>query len=320
MPKSIFGKLSVIAVIVAVFGGFSFAGYYYFREENILPARELRIAHFYNDPETSIEKIGLRVFYAVPKNREKDFDQKWRGKIDPVLLRASRFHFLELRGLSELDYKLFPQPVFLEHDDPFYSTSTDGGNPRALIAIAEEIDRRVFGAGGDLYDPEFAKFEEGPPRVDEPPRVEAGEYPAMGIIYEGVGASGGIIYKTEEDLTRAEIAMRLGVPESMVFLLDIESVRGFFILNYEFLSDKEFSVFGPTYLYHEFGHSYGLPDRDEAAPFSVDSPQLGEAGDQARFEANKAPPGNDIMGYGRKEPLEVMYIGRDLLKGLGVID
>lgn len=288
MSKSNAGKASLVVVVLFGLVGIFAAGYFYFLKNRaeIRPSPSAA-AHFYKDPKTSIAKIGLRVFYAVPKNREKDVDRGWRETINGALLGASRFHSLQLRGFSELDYEIFPKPVFLEKEDGFYnSTSTDRGNPRGLIAIAEEIDRRVFRKDGDLYDQEFAKFDKG-------------VYPVMGLIYEGVGASGGVIYEAEDDLTQKEIAERLGVPESIVFLVKIESVRGFFLLNYRFLRDEEFSAFGPTYLYHEFAHSFGIPDREEGG---------------------EAPPDNDIMGYGRKEPIEAMYMGRDLLKGLGVLE
>jgi len=288
MSRSGFGMAKVVLAIAVVASLTALAGYFYFlRGENEKSSASSASAHFYNDPKTSIAEIGLKVFYAVPKNHEKDFDRGWRGTIDAALLKASRFHALQLRGFSKLNYEIFPRPFFLENEDIFYnSTSTDRGNPRGLIAIAEEVDRRVFRKSGDLYNQEFAKFKDG-------------EYPVMGLIYEGVGASGGVIYETDKELTQEEIAKRLGVPESIVFIVDVESSRGFFLLNHEFLREKMLSVLGPTYLYHELAHSFGLPDREEGGG---------------------AAQGNDIMGYGRRESIEVMYIGKDLLKGLGIIN
>ncbi len=240
-------------------------------------------AHFYKDSSLDITKIKLKVFYVIPKDKKQNLDPRWQETLKSSLAQVALFHKLELRGFSSLAYDIFPQPVFLGEKEEFYnSTSTDGGNPRGLISIAEDIDRRVFKQGGDLYDAEFAKF-------------SSDEYPVMGLIYEGVGASGGVIYDAKNGETRPEIAKRLGVQESMIYIVNVDSVKGFFLLNLDYLRKKDLAVFGPTFLYHELAHSFGLPDREDS------SEEV------------------DIMGVGRQDPIEASFIGRDLLRGLGVI-
>lgn len=249
------------------------------------PQRIARAAYFYKDPSIDISRIKIKAFYAIPKNKAQEINPLWRQTITSALDQIVKFHAVQFRGLSEIKYNLFPQPVFLRNDDSFYDTTSTGrGNPRGLVGVAQEIDERVFREGGDLYDKDFAKLDKS-------------EYPVMGLIYEGVGASGGVIYETELK-TAKEIAEKLGVEESIVYIVDIGSVRGFFLLNNQYLTDDQYNVFGPTLLYHEFSHTIGLPDR---------------------FDENDSPFANDVTGGGRHEPIEATYIDRDLLKDLGVI-
>ena len=281
------GILPTILVFTIIAGAMTAVYFYYFKKNipdySNLPEAK---AHFYSDASIGIKKIGLKIFYAVPANKKDNVDPGWQKTITETIEKISRFHALQLHGLSEINYDIYPEPVLLREEDIFYNTaSTNLGNPRGLISIAEEIAERVLREGGDLYKPEFAGFEEG-------------EYPVMGLIYEGVGASGGVIYDTSLGTAR-EIAEELSVPESIVYLTDVKSVRGFFILNREFLTSKELSIFGATTLYHELAHTIGLPDRDESAGLSAQ---------------------NDIMGGGRRDPLEAAYIAGDLLEGLGVLE
>lgn len=97
-------------------------------------------------------------------------------------------------------------------------------------------------------------------------KVPPGNYQATAIIYEGVGASG------------AENAM---------------------ILSRTFLSGGEYNLDGASLFYHEFAHTFGVPDRYDLT--------------------NNQPESGDIMGNGRFKPLDTNYLGSDILKDLGVI-
>lgn len=74
---------------------------------------------------------------------------------------------------------------------------------------------------------------------------------------------------------------------------------GALILARAFLSDAQYQPFRSSLFYHEFGHSLGLSD-------------------QYDLETNQ-PFSNDIMGSGRRRPIEVNYIDKALLQGMGII-
>ena len=111
-----------------------------------------------------------------------------------------------------------------------------------------------------------------------------------------MGASGGIVY--DSDLTtREEIAHSLDLPEEVIFIVDIESVDGFFLLNREFLAGIHGS-FGGSILAHEFYHTIGIPD--------------------SYIPPKAVPTSQDIMGLGRFKPLNKTYLSHESLKELGL--
>lgn len=271
--------LSLFAFVIFFFVSDIFVGR---RETKTQPVAWTITPHFYNATSTRINTIRIKVLYAVPKNRTKEIDPGWNDKVSSALELAGRFHALQFRGASKLSYDIFPEPLVLANESGFYdTTSTSFGNPKALIAVSEEIERRVMREGGDLNREDFTKF-------------EPGEYPVMGILYEGVGAAGGIIYESELE-SLSEIAQQLGLSESILFRVGVTSADGFFILNRRLLSERN----GPTLLYHEFAHTLGIPD-------------------QYDLETGRAYS-NDIMGAGRERTIETAYLDRVFLKGMGIV-
>jgi len=244
-----------------------------------------RGAHIYKNPGANIEKISMRVFHAVPKNKATEAIGSWPGLAEEALQKVSAFHELQFGGKSKISYEIFLRPIVLERDNLYYdSDSTNNGNPHALITVAEEIERRVFRESGDLFDKNFAAPREG-------------SYPVMGIIYEGVGAVGGIIYDSDAESPEA-IAKELNVPASLVYRVNVTSSDGFFLLNREFLFDPRYAPRGATILYHEFAHALGVEDRYDAKTDRASS--------------------DDIMGGGRREPIEMNYLDPTTLKEMGV--
>ena len=243
--------------------------------------------HLYKNPDVSIANIRIKIVYVIPKNRTGNIVTNWQNFIEEALAKTSKFHEIQFRGKSIIKYDIYPEPVILQESNQFYDTETTArGNPRALIAISEEIERRVFKKEGDLYDEKFAASEES-------------EYPVLGLIYEGVGASGGVIYESELE-TRSEIAKQLGLSESVIYIVDVESADGFFLLSRVFFTESQYQIFSSTLFYHEFAHTFGLPDQYDLE--------------------NNVPSSNDIMGAGRRKPIETMYLDRELTRDMGIVE
>ena len=275
--------LAALAVAFYAFWGGNFPGH--FSSSSLRGGLAPAKAHIYKNPGVNIGEIAMRVFYAVPKNKAETVSAGLPDGLREALEKTNAFHELQLRGKSKMSYEIFSHPVILENNNLYYdSDSTNNGNPHALIAVAEEIERRAFTEGGDLFDRSFAA-----------PRGTA--YPVMGIIYEGVGAAGGIIYESKAE-SAEEIAEELNVPASLVYRVNVKSSDGFFLLNREFLSDPRYSPRGASILYHEFAHTLGIEDRYEAQTDRVFT--------------------DDIMGGGRREPIEMNYIDSATLREMGV--
>lgn len=238
--------------------------------------------HFYKDPARDLSRIAIKVVYAVPKNEE--VFSGWKEAILSAFEKAKKFHEFQFLGRSLFIYEIYPEPVVLKNDRIFYDTaSTQSGNPRALISVASEVENRVFKSDGDLYKEDFA-------------RRGGGEYPVMALIYEGVGSAGGIIYENELGSV-SDISKKFGIPESPIFKVDVESADGFFLVSRYFLTEAKYDDIGPTFIYHEFGHAFGLPDLYDLK--------------------TGAPRSNGIMGLGRYKPLSRTFIEPELMRDLG---
>ena len=108
---------------------------------------------------------------------------------------------------------------------------------------------------------------------------------------------------TEEIERREADFLKTGPDEFLAITIIYEGVGasgtdGASILSRTFLSNEQYEPFRSTLFYHEFGHTLGLPDM-----YDTD---------------NNSPFSNDIMGAGRREPLDATYIDSELLKDMGI--
>jgi hypothetical protein len=244
--------------------------------------------HFFGAPERSIEEIEVRAFYFVPRDKERAAVGHWREILTGALDSLVQFHSLETRGRSRITYTIYPAVILGEQGHLVYdSESTQRGNPHALISVGEEIERRVARPDGDLYRVEFAS------RNGE---TEPSRHTVFFIMYEGVGAVGGMIHESARE-SAAEIAREIGIPEDVVFVVNIESADGFFLVNREFV-DGLYGPHGASIVAHEFYHTLGVPD--------------------AYLAHDETPTSADLMGLGRFRPLETTYLGREVLEGMGL--
>lgn len=289
--------------------------FYFFSKQRVLPELQreaVAAAHRYGDPAKSIDKVHVKLLYVVPQNQKNNeyAQSRWNElalKIEGALGLMARFHATQFRTQSSLTYSVYRKPVFLEHESDFYdSTESATGNPRALIAIAQEIERRVFIPDGDLFDESFTP-------------KDAFSYPVLGLLYEGAGANGGSIYDSGLE-TAEEIAECLGISFLMVHLVEINSSDGFFLVSRNYLTDPGYQQSGTSVMYHEFGHALGLPDRYTDDVTEIDAITSDCAKEGARAQEIIGEKTNDIMGIGTYRPLEINYIDESLLKEMGITE
>lgn len=248
---------------------------------------EAGIPHLYKNPDKNIDKIKIFVFYFVPQDKkQKIIVEGWQEIIEKNLKILQKFHSLQFQGRSKIVYKIYPKAVVGLRDSLDYDTAvTQYGNPRALISISEELEKRVFKKDGDLFLSDFFG-------------ISSDEYPVTGILYEGVGSIGGTIHESDSSKNRKDIEKEFGLLGSVIFDVDVDLTQGFFLLSRLFLTDQQYADFGATLFAHEFYHTLGIPDAYENFP-------------------KDKPVSQDIMGLGRERPINKTYISRSTLKDLG---
>lgn len=287
MTRNVYAATSALLLVICVGVGVYALSTGFFtgsQAGTFIPA--VRMVHRYNDPGVPLSDIVVRVIYAVPANKATSSDPNWKSYAGEALQKASRFHAAQFHGLSRLSYDVYPEPFILEHDNMSYDTEvTNRGNPKGLVSISEEIERRLLKRGGNLYREPFSANSQG-------------KYYVIGIIYEGVGESGGVIYESDER-TSQEIAKKLGIPEYIVYKVDIDSSSGFFLINKAVFALPDYKDHADSLLYHEIAHTLGFPDFYDAS--------------------SNTPSSDDIMGAGRNEPLDMNYIDRSILANMGVL-
>lgn len=205
--------LAVFAIIILALVG---AIYIVFeRNKPYLPP-----VYVYGNPKESIENIELEVLYAVPKNKFAIEYAPFKAELEKVLGEAAEFHHKQFRGLSKFSYKIADAPVILNKDNLTYDTyDTTYGNFTGLQRITLELETRLG---------------------TETRNISKNKYKILGIIYEGVGASG---------------------------------TEGSLILSRDFITMNEYKDVSSSLLYHEFGHAIGMPegyDIQTGEPFTDD--------------------------------------------------
>lgn len=276
----------IIGVLVLIFGSLA-AMYFLIGVPQIYSEefKELPIPHSFGDANRSIPEISIAAFYFVPQNKTADVVENWKEILESSLQKLKMFHNTQFLGRSRITYAIYPEPVIgLKEGIKYDSESTQNGNPQALRNVSEELQVRVFDAGGDLSLSDFKPFREG-------------AYPVLAIVYEGVGAVGGVIYESEFEIA-SDIATRLRLPEASIFIVDVEAADGFFLINRRFFDGPEYIHLGPTLFAHEFYHTIGIPDA-----YKIPS---------------EIPTSADIMGLGRFKQLEETYIDKKTLGKMGL--
>lgn len=205
--------------------------------------------HLGGNPSVSLKNVTAKVIYFVPSDLTDQTESEWQNTIDQTLMKEQKFFNFQLDNAIGINYQIYNTPVIGLQNHLFYdSTTTERGNPHALISVREEIINRIFTPTGDLYRADFAK--------------SSSDYEFIIIIYGSTGASA-LIYKQDDggdDVVKIEDS---GPPA--------------IILSSAFLSSPLYREFGPTVLAHEIGHAFGLTDSyDMATGVNLGTDIMGE--------------------------------------------
>lgn len=211
---------------------------------NVKPVIKESKIHFYNQLSVDISKIKLKVFYAVPKNKEKEINLNWKDIIKNSLKKISLFHQIQFRNKSLISYDIYDQPFILNNNDFYYNSNFDVVNNKSLLAIAEEIEQFFDKQNNSLLD------------------INKSEYNILTVIYEGEGAFGAVITDNLEIVNWSQ---------AKIVTTTIEKFNGVVFVSLDYLAEPELSTFGDSIFYHELAHTLGIPDKYENdTNFSLD--------------------------------------------------
>ncbi|MEK7625231.1 MAG: hypothetical protein AAB467_02660 [Patescibacteria group bacterium] len=194
-------------------------------------------SHLAGNRAIPLNKVLAKVVYFIPNDLVEEKEADWLATIDKTMNEEQRFYRFQLNGAIDFQYDIYESAVIGNKDHQFYdSTSTDRGNPHALISVREEIMRRIFAADGDLYRADFAN--------------RSNDYEFIIIIYGSTGASA-LIYKQNDGSGEDVVRIEDDGPPAI-------------ILSSGFLTSPLYREFGATVLAHEIGHAFGLTDSYDA--------------------------------------------------------
>lgn len=278
--------IAILGTILASASWLFLPDFFYSQNFESQKAPESRI-HAFRDQSRDLSAIRIKIVYAIPFNQSGTINNDWQRLIKKSFDDVAEFHNIQFRGKSKINYDIYSEPLILERNDSYYSSeSTAHGNLNALFSVSEEVERRLFKKSGDLHDEAFAGFSES-------------EYPVLGVIYEGVGAVGGGIYYSEFE-KKEDIAKSLGRDAEEIHIVDLESVDGFFLVSSAYLFKKDYVKTGPSVIYHEIGHTFGIPDQYD--------------------HLTNMPYSADIMGAGRNQAFDITYIDRSTTREMGLTE
>lgn len=215
-------RILIILIIGAALAGFAV---FLIPKFLIKPAGDF---HYYQSPSVRVPGIKLEVVYFVPNDQAPD--PNFYETLKKGLAQMQTFHSREFQNLNPLRYAIYPTAVIGSESSVFYDgDDTARGNPNAIKRLIAETGRRIYNPTGDLYSEQFI-------------RRGKGELPVRVFVYQGVGASSGV----------------LGI-----------------IASYDYFKQTSHA---PTVVYHELLHTLGVPDLYDYATGASQSDDIMGAG------------------------------------------
>jgi hypothetical protein len=243
---------------IAIGVGLVFIGFAFFRLKLLPQGHDQRIAtpvpivHYANRPELPITRIYITALYFIPADRTSLQKSQWKEALDAALVQGMRFYRQQLPGLPEATINIHPEPVIGKDEHLVYdSLQTDGGNPHALLAIRQELQKRFNGY--------FVK--PGP-----------GEMRLVAVLYEGVGASATLMGPADGSAFQGDAVMQTAEETPM------------FLVSSSYLLSPVYTDYGYTIFTHELGHMWGLSDHYDIATGHPESLDIMGAGRFRRLD------------------------------------
>lgn len=201
----------------------------------------------------TIGEVNIKAFYFLPQDVSDKLDANWETELTGALGDLRNFYQHQLHNAVRITFDVYPQPVAgLRSSAEYNGENTGGGNPNGLLAVREELLKRVFDPTGDLYrKSNFVEVQDA--------------YKVMAILYEGVGSSATLFRTGTKSINEDTYVVEDSGPPA-------------FLVSRYYLGEPGFKDYGTTIFAHEFGHTLGLADAYNlvtSQPFSEDIMGLG---------------------------------------------
>lgn len=221
-------KLAVSAMmIILLAGGVGVAWYLQRIQKPPIVANHPSNIHHFEDAKIDLTHIIVWVFYFVPEDHKEKIFGDWQPTIKKVMDETVTFHASQFKSQSELTYRLYPKPVIGQETVASYAKDDTPTEPKSLGRIIKELDRRVFQASGDLYDPGSSQS-------------PTGSYTMKIIIYEADPPKLAQVSQTGE--------------------IGGYSDQNTTLVARKILTDLPNQPYGSSIVYHEIGHMMGLTE------------------------------------------------------------
>ena len=110
-------KTKSIILIVIVLIAVGAIGYYFYKEKDKaeVELQEINL-HLDNNEQVSINKVLIRLYYHVPQDKKNIIIDDWQQIFTNSMLKIKEFFQLQFAYNMELDYEIYPEIIYSDHD------------------------------------------------------------------------------------------------------------------------------------------------------------------------------------------------------------
>lgn len=137
-------KLIILIVVVLIVVGA--IGYYFYKEKDNVEVglQEINL-HLYDNEQVSINKVLIRLYYHVPQDKKNIIIDDWQKIFANSMLKIKEFFQLQFAYNMELDYEIYPEIIYSDHDLNYFidllkeDYEKELAEPYTGSALVEEI-------------------------------------------------------------------------------------------------------------------------------------------------------------------------------------